>query len=354
MFLRALEKTLQINEIYEASGRKISTALACGGKNSILFIGEFIVEKSDGEKQREFVCAEEAALQMIGCLFSTVQISVRLEERSAQMKSMLLFWMAFMRNHVELLQKTQIMPMRPENLYSEVRELSIFLRRREDRVNILIIEDDAAIRQELKLLLENALYQVTALTEFGEAAEAIINIQPDLVLLDVNLPEESGFAVCRKVREVSQVPIIFVTSRTDSMDELEGMLKGGDDYITKPFNAPVLLARIAAVLKRTRKENDEDAKLIHKGAELDPGRGQILYQGEQADLTKNELKILYFLFQRKSEIVSRMDLVEYLWDQQVFIDDNALSVNVTRLRGKLEEIGLADFIETKRGMGYRI
>ncbi|MCI8647085.1 MAG: response regulator transcription factor [Firmicutes bacterium] len=221
-------------------------------------------------------------------------------------------------------------------------------------MNILIIEDDAAIRQELKLLLENALYQVTALTEFGEAAEAIINIQPDLVLLDVNLPEESGFAVCRKVREVSQVPIIFVTSRTDSMDELEGMLKGGDDYITKPFNAPVLLARIAAVLKRTRKENDEDAKLIHKGAELDPGRGQILYQGEQADLTKNELKIIYFLFQRKSEIVSRMDLVEYLWDQQVFIDDNALSVNVTRLRGKLEEIGLADFIETKRGMGYRI
>ncbi len=221
-------------------------------------------------------------------------------------------------------------------------------------MNVLIIEDDAAIRQELKQLLENALYQVTTLVEFRNTAEDILEIQPELVLMDINLPVESGFDVCRKVREKSDVPIIFVTGRTDSMDELSGMLKGGDDYITKPFHAPVLLAHIAAVLKRTRKANTEEKKNIHKGVELDTARGTVMYQGKRAELSKNELKILHCLFEHKNEIVSRTDLVEYLWDQQVFIDDNALSVNMTRLRARLEEIGIHDFIETKRGMGYRI
>ncbi len=221
-------------------------------------------------------------------------------------------------------------------------------------MNILIIEDDVAIRQEIKQLLENALYQVTVLAEFGNTAEDILEIQPDLVLMDVNLPLKSGFDVCQKLREKSDVPVIFVTSRTDSMDELSGMLKGGDDYITKPFSAPVLLAHIAAVLKRTQKANTEEKKNIHKGVELDTARGSVMYQGKRAELSKNELKILYCLFKHKNEIVSRIDLVEYLWDQQIFIDDNALSVNMSRLRAKLEEIGIHDFIETKRGMGYRI
>lgn len=221
-------------------------------------------------------------------------------------------------------------------------------------MNILIVEDDAAIRQEIKQLLENALYQVTVLAEFRNTAEDILEIQPDLVLMDVNLPVKSGFDVCQKLREKSDVPVIFVTSRTDSMDELSGMLKGGDDYITKPFNAPVLLAHIAAVLKRTQKTNIEEKKNIHKGVELDTAHGSVMYQGKCAELSKNELKILYCLFKHKNEIVSRIDLVEYLWDQQAFIDDNALSVNMTRLRSKLEEIGIHDFIETKRGMGYRI
>ena len=150
------------------------------------------------------------------------------------------------------------------------------------------------------------------------------------------------------------MPVIFVTSRTDSMDELNGMLKGGDDYIMKPFQPPILLARIAAVLKRTRKAGAEEAKQVHRGVELDTGKGCAGYQGKWIDLSKNELKILYYLFLHKNEIVSRMDLVEYLWDQQVFIDDNTLSVNVTRLRSRLEEIGVCDFIQTKRGMGYRI
>lgn len=219
---------------------------------------------------------------------------------------------------------------------------------------ILIIEDDVALRKELKQLLENALYQVIILTEFDNTAESILEIQPDLVLLDVNLPGESGFDICQKVRGESDVPIIFVTSRTDSMDELNGMLKGGDDYVTKPFNAPVLLAHITAVLKRTLKVNSEEKKKVHKGVELDIARGCVLYQGKRANLSKNELKIMYYFFEHKNEIVPRIDLVEYLWDQQIFIDDNALSVNMTRLRAKLEEIGIRDFIETKRGMGYQI
>lgn len=221
-------------------------------------------------------------------------------------------------------------------------------------MNILIIEDDVSVRQELKQLLENALYQVTVLDEFENMAEDILEIQPDLVMMDVNLPVKSGFDVCQEVREKSNVPVIFVTGRTDSMDELSGMLKGGDDYITKPFHAAVLLAHIAAVLKRTRKADMEEKKNIHKGVELDIARGSVMYQGKRAELSKNELKILHCLFTHKNEIVSRMELVEHLWDQQVFIDDNALSVNVARLRAKLEEIGIHDFIETKRGMGYRI
>lgn len=221
-------------------------------------------------------------------------------------------------------------------------------------MNILIIEDDVSIRQELKQLLENALYQVAVLTEFTNTAEEIIRIRPDLVLMDVNLPGESGFDVCQKVRAESEVPVIFVTSRTDSMDELSGMLKGGDDYITKPFHAPILLAHIAAVLKRTRKKEVEESTMVYREAELDIACACVRYQGQQADLSKNELKILHYLFRHRTEIVPRMDLIEYLWDEKVFIDDNALSVNMTRLRGKLESIGLCDFIETKRGLGYRI
>lgn len=220
-------------------------------------------------------------------------------------------------------------------------------------MNILIIEDDAAIRQELKLLLENALYQVTVLTKFHHVVEDILQMEPDLILLDVNLPQQSGFEICKSVRKTSDVPIIFLTSRTDSMDELSGMLQGGDDYITKPFQPPLLLAHIAAVLKRAKKA-DVPEKMTCKGVELDVVRGCVKYQGQQVDLSKNELKILHYLFLHQGEIVPRIELVEYLWDQQVFIDDNALSVNITRLRAKLAEIGVCDFIETKRGMGYRI
>ena len=221
-------------------------------------------------------------------------------------------------------------------------------------MHILIVEDESAIRQELRLLLENALYRVTALDDFTDVPEQVLSCGPDLVLLDLNLPGESGFDICTRIRASSEVPIIFVTSRIDSMDELTGLMKGGDDYITKPFQAPILLAHIAAVLKRAAREGTEVTKLTHKGAELDIARGSLSFCGQVVELTKNELKIMHYLFLNKEKIVSRANLIEYLWDNQVFIDDNTLSVNMTRIRAKLEQAGMHDFIRTKRGMGYSI
>lgn len=228
-------------------------------------------------------------------------------------------------------------------------------------MQIVIVEDDKGIRKELKQLLKNALYEVKIIEEFKDVAGQICRMTPlpDLVLLDLNLPEESGFDICTRLKEHSDIPIIFLTSRTDSMDELTGILKGADDYITKPFNPPILLARIDVVLKRTTNRNAEKSRtdalnLEYKGVILNVAGGYIEYKEKKADLTKNELKILHLLYQKKGEIVPRLDMIEYLWDNEVFIDDNTLSVNVTRLRGKLADIGVTDFIETKRGMGYRI
>lgn len=222
-------------------------------------------------------------------------------------------------------------------------------------MNIAIIEDEPVIRNELKILLENALYQVTVLEDFMQASEEVIRLQPDLLLLDLNLPGISGYDICTQIRAKSNVPIIFLTSSTSSMDELNGMLKGGDDYITKPYQAPILLARMAAILKRTnRMQQNESEQLLVRGVQLDLAQASICFEDKKVELTRNELKILHYLFLHKGEIVQRLDLVEYLWDNQVFIDDNTLSVNITRIREKLKSIGVLDFIETKRGMGYRI
>ena len=217
-----------------------------------------------------------------------------------------------------------------------------------------MIEDDPLFRREMKDFLENSLYHVTALTEFDRIVPKALSLRPDLILLDWNLPGQSGFELCAEIRACSDVPIIFVTGREDSMDEAAALLKGGDDYITKPFHPSVLLAHISAVLKRTRKEAQDSAVLIHLGLELDLAKAQVRYQGRRAELTRNELKILHCLFRHPGEIVPRTELIEYLWDASVFIDDNSLSIHVTRIRGKLKELGLPDFIHTKRGMGYFI
>lgn len=220
-------------------------------------------------------------------------------------------------------------------------------------MHILIVEDEAEFRREMTDFLENSLYRVTAPAEFEHIVPQILAIRPDMILLDLNLPGRSGFDICTEIRKSSDIPIIFVTGRADSMDEVTALLKGGDDYITKPFHPSLLLAHISAVLKRTKK-GTEELKMEHRGVELDLARGCVRHGEESRELTKNELKILSCLFLHRGEIVSRGELIDYLWDNAVFIDDNSLSVHVTRIRGKLEELGMPDFIRTKRGMGYSI
>ena len=221
---------------------------------------------------------------------------------------------------------------------------------------ILLAEDEEPLRNELRILLENALYQVVAPDAFGHIPQAALAEKADLVLLDINLQGFSGFDICTRIRSLTDIPVIFLTGRTDSMDELTGMLKGADDYITKPFEPAILLARIAAVLKRTSKNGkDRDAfRLSHKNATLDTAACRLSFREQEADLTKTEMKILHLLFLHAGSFVAREDLLEYLWDDHIFLDDNTLSVHVTRLRDKLKSIGLTDFIETKRGLGYRI
>lgn len=220
---------------------------------------------------------------------------------------------------------------------------------------IIVVEDDLNIRMELNTLLQNALYDVVVIENFENVEKQIIDSNGDIVLLDVNLPGKSGLEICRNIRNNSDIPIIFVTSNNTSMDELNCITMGGDDYVSKPYNVPVLLARIASILKRTKKGKDNnDTKLVYKEIVLDILAGTIKYKNEEVEMSKNELKILFYLFKHNGEIVKRADLIEYLWDNRIFIDDNTLSVNITRIRGKLEEVGVKNLIETKRGLGYKI
>lgn len=220
---------------------------------------------------------------------------------------------------------------------------------------IMIVEDETAIVRELEVLLRNAMYEPIVAHDFFTVPQQIKKETPDLVLLDMNLPQSDGLSICQKIRQQSEIPIIFVTANNTSMDELNCMMRGGDDYITKPYQAPILLVRIAAVLKRCKKmESKQEVRFIHNGVTLDVAAGTIEVGGMQTELTKNELKILYYLFLHPGVIVKREDIIDYLWEQQMFIDDNTLSVNVTRIRKKLTELGTADFIETKRGLGYKI
>ena len=220
--------------------------------------------------------------------------------------------------------------------------------------HIIIVEDDEVIRQELSILLKNALYQVTEMSQFTHAADTIKKISPDLILLDINLPDASGMDICKKIRRNSEIPIIFITGNNTAMNELNCLQLGGDDFIAKPFNPPILLARISALLKRTIKDAAETLRFSHHQVTLDIRSAMLEANGKKIDLTKNELKILHFLFIHAGNFVSRADFTNYLWDNQVYIDDNTLSVNMTRIRSKLKEIGVDHFIETKRGLGYKL
>ena len=218
---------------------------------------------------------------------------------------------------------------------------------------IMIVEDDQAIREELALLLENEGYAPIVGEDFSTILEQAGRECPDLVLLDVGLPGRDGFSLCANLRKSVKAPVIFVTSRSSSLDEVRALSLGGDDYITKPYSIPVLLARIKAVLRRSGATDGTDV-LEAAGLCLSLTKGTVSASGQTAELTRNELQILACLMAHAGQIVSRADLIETLWDNRIYIDDNTLSVNMTRLRTKLAEIGLPDAIKTRRGMGYQL
>ncbi|MDE6014858.1 MAG: response regulator transcription factor [Acetatifactor sp.] len=218
---------------------------------------------------------------------------------------------------------------------------------------IMIVEDDPAIREELALLLKNEGYCPLPVTNFTDVSEQAVRNRPDLILLDIGLPGRDGFSICMGLRKAVSAPIIFVTSRDSSLDEVQALSLGGDDYITKPYSIPVLMARIKAVLRRGSKATEPDVMEV-RGLRLNLTKGTISTEAGTTALTRNELQILACLMEHAGEIISRADLIEALWDNQIYIDDNTLSVNVTRLRGKLSELGLQDFIKTRRGMGYQL
>ncbi len=218
---------------------------------------------------------------------------------------------------------------------------------------IMIVEDDQVIREELALLLENEGYAPIVGEDFSTILEQAGRECPDLVLLDVGLPGRDGFSLCANLRKSVKAPVIFVTSRSSSLDEVRALSLGGDDYITKPYSIPVLLARIKAVLRRSGATDGTDV-LEAAGLCVSLTKGTVSVSGQTAELTRNELQILACLMAHAGQIVSRADLIETLWDNQIYIDDNTLSVNMTRLRTKLAEIGLPDAIKTRRGMGYQL
>lgn len=221
------------------------------------------------------------------------------------------------------------------------------------KAKIIIVEDHEPIRNELSILLSKYGYEIIAIEHFDTIVEDCLRENADLILLDINLPLYDGYYVCRAIREKSEVPIIVVTSRDSEMDELMSMNLGADDFVTKPYNTQILLARISAMLKRTRKEEVENSVQYH-GLKLQLNNSTVVYENQVIELSKNEMRILYTLLQNKGKIVSRDHLMETLWQSNEFIDDNTLTVNVNRVRKKLESAGLKDFIKIKRGQGYMV
>ncbi|QXE19019.1 response regulator transcription factor [Clostridium sp. 001] len=217
---------------------------------------------------------------------------------------------------------------------------------------IIIIEDDEVIREELQSFLMKYGYEAKAPVEFNNIIQYVENENANLILLDINLPQFDGYYICREIRKTSDVPIIIVTSRDSDADELISMNLGADDFITKPYNTEILLARMTNILKRTYGNLKTNNILNYKDFNLNLSNATVIYKDKSLELTKNEVKILSYLINNRGSIVKRDLLMEYLWKVDYFVDDSALTVNINRLRKKLEEIGIENPIETRRGLGY--
>ena len=216
---------------------------------------------------------------------------------------------------------------------------------------IFIVEDDKSICMELVGILENEGYAASYLTDFEHSKEEILAARADLILMDINIPGINGRNLLKEIRKESDIPVIMVTSRTSEMDEVLSMSYGADDYITKPYNPTILLLRIAAVLKRM--EGSQNAA-SYRGAEVNFSKGTIRLGEKEQVLTKNEMIIFQRLLSSKDKIVSRDEIMTDLWDNEEYVNDNALTVNISRLRTKLAELGLPDAIETRKKQGYRL
>ena len=214
---------------------------------------------------------------------------------------------------------------------------------------ILIVEDDIELSKELKLLLEQNGYQAEIVSDFSNTKQQILENNSDLVLLDINIPNENGEYLLKEIRKTSNVPIIMVTSRNTELDEVVSMSYGADDYITKPYNPTILLLHIEALFKRIEKNSP---RLRYRHIELNLEKGTIEAGTEEIILSKNELMIFSYLLKNPGKIVTREDIMNYLWNTEEFIDDNTLTVNINRLRKRLLDVGLGDCIETRRGQGY--
>ncbi|PRT69561.1 DNA-binding response regulator [Streptococcus anginosus] len=217
---------------------------------------------------------------------------------------------------------------------------------------ILLVEDDAVIRQQVKKMLEQWGFEVIAVEDFMQVLTIFVKEEPHLVLMDIGLPLFNGYHWCQEIRKISKVPIMFLSSRDQAMDIVMAINMGGDDFVTKPFDNNVLLAKVQGLLRRSYEFGTDQNLLEYHGVILNLKSMDMMYDGEVITLTKNEFQILRVLFEHSGSIVARDDLMKELWNSDFFIDDNTLSVNVARLRKKLEEAGLKNFIETKKGIGY--
>jgi len=219
---------------------------------------------------------------------------------------------------------------------------------------ILVVEDDEVIAGAIAKSVAKWGYEVECVSDFQDVLGHFVRFDPQLVLLDLSLPFYNGFHWCSEIRKLSKVPIIFISSASDNLNIVLAMNMGGDDFIVKPFDLTVLAAKIRALLRRTHDFAGQTNLLEHKGAILNLSEATLTYQGEKAQLTRNEHRILQLLLENKGQVVTREALMNYLWETDSYVDDNTLTVNVTRLRRKLEGLGLRGLIVTKKSMGYMV
>lgn len=217
---------------------------------------------------------------------------------------------------------------------------------------ILIIEDDEKLREELETFLNRNGFLATSIKKFNNTIEDILNEQADLLLLDINLPYTDGEFICKEIRKVSDVPIIMVTSRDNEIDELLSLNYGADQYVTKPYNIQILLAKIVGLLKRNQNAGHNAEKIDCGNFVLNTAERIVENKEKRIELTKNEYKILEYLVLHRQKVIPRDEIMDYLWESEEFVDDNTLNVNIKRLRTKLAELGITDQIETRRGQGY--